>query len=157
MITELLKIVLTASLTLLGGVLIFCITTVLNKLFIEPVLSLRKILSDISFCIQCNAATIISTPANAQNDGLAKIYDEIRSLTARMRADANSIPCYFFFARAGIVPKYRNLIKASGHLTSISNLLGSGDYKSLWQDLHAVQDLLGVDIGRPEYKKDANP
>jgi len=114
MITELLKIVLTASLTLLGGVLIFCITTVLNKLFIEPVLSLRKILSDISFCIQCHAATIINTPATTQSDALAKIYDEIRSLTARIR------PTLAQRRQLGRVNQGRDLLGVFGRFASAS-------------------------------------
>src|SRR5688572_6794722 len=96
--SDLSKIALTASSTVFGGLLLFCITTIFNKLWIEPSLALRRTVGDVSYCIQYHAWAMFGKPPHVAKERLDAIFDELRKLTAKMRAEANGIPCYRLMA-----------------------------------------------------------
>ena len=132
---------------------LFCVTTLLQKLFFEPVLALRKTLGEISYCLQYNAWVFYMGPPNVPKERYEKVFEELRSVTARLRADANAIFAYDFFAEAGLIPPHKDLVEASGNLIRISNQLGFNDSVQMRDDLKAVQTLLKIDIGRPHFKR----
>lgn len=153
MLIDLFKIVLTASLTLLGGIALFCLTNILTKLFFDPVLALRKTLGDVSFCVQYHGWVFLASSDLIEKERLNKVFDELRTLTARMRAEADSIFCYHVFVRLRVLPPHRDLIEAAGYLIRISNCMGGPKNDLVFQDMHKVQELLKIDIGRPKYKQ----
>lgn len=152
MLIELFKIVLTASLTLLGGVALFCLTNILTKLFFDPVLALRKTLGGVSFCLQYHGWFLLATDL-VEKERFQKVFDELRTITARMRAEADSIFCYQVFVRLRVLPPHRDLIEAAGYLIRISNCMGGPKSDLVFEDMHKVQELLKIDIGRPKYKQ----
>jgi hypothetical protein len=151
---ELAKILLTAAFTIGGGIVLFCFTTVANKLFFEPVLALRKTLGDISFSLQYHAWAIHAGKGSVKAERLETIFEELRTLVARMRAEANSIIVYRWAERWGLIPPHQNIIDAAGHVIRLSNTLGSERWDTLDEDWKAVSQLLRIDVGRPKYKKD---
>ena len=150
---EITKIVLTAALTLLGGVFLYCLTTILTKLLFDPVMALRKTLGDISFCVQYHGWVLVGSGGPIDKERFDKVFEELRTLTARMRAEANGIFCYHVFARLKVLPPYQDLIDAAGYLIKVSNCLGGPKSDLIFEDMHRVQDLLKIDIGRPKYKQ----
>jgi hypothetical protein len=152
---ELAKVILTAVFTISGGVILFCFTTVANKLFFEPVLALRKTLGDISFSLQYHAWAIHAGEGVVKPERLEAIFEELRTLVARMRAEANSIIGYRQAERLRLIPPHQNIIDAAGHVIRLSNTLGSERWDTLAEDWKAVSQLLKIDVGRPKYKKEA--
>ena len=148
--SETAKIVFTACITLGGGAILFCATTVVNKLLIEPVLTVRKTLGDISYCLQYHAWVFHT---DAPKERMEKVFDDLRSFPARLRADANAIIGYRFFVAMGWLPNYDDLLEGSGRLIRLSNTLGSPEWDQINADLKAVESLLRVDIGRPQYRR----
>jgi hypothetical protein len=145
------KIFLTACATIGGGAILFCATTLVNKLVFEPVIAVRKALGDISYCLQYNAWVLHTT--DVPKERFEKVFDDLRSFTARLRADANAIMGYSFFSTVRWIPKYDDLIEGCGRLIRISNLLGREKWDQMDEDLKTVESLLGIDIGRPKYEK----
>jgi hypothetical protein len=150
---EIAKLILTAAFTICGGIILFCFTTVTNKLFFEPVLALRKTLGDISFSLQYHAWAIHAGKGVVKPERLETIFEELRTLVARMRADANSIIGYRRAERWGLIPPHQNIIDAAGHIIRLSNTLGSERWDTLEEDWKGVSRLLQIDVGRPKYKK----
>ena len=150
-VSESIKILLTAGATIGGGTILFCATTLINKLVFEPVSAVRRALGDISYCLQYNAWVLHTT--DVPKERLEKVFDDLRSFTARLRADANAVIGYSFFSSIRWVPKYSDLIEGCGRLIRISNLLGREKWDQMDEDLKTVESLLGVDIGRPKFSR----
>ena len=145
------KILLTAFTTIGGGIFLFSA----QKLIFEPILIFRKTLGDVSYCLQYHAWVFHMGTTDVPKERYEKVFDELRSQTARMRADANRILAYKFFASLGWLPKYADLIEAAGRLIRISNNLGREQWDQTSDDLNTVEKLLRIDIGKPTYKIDA--
>lgn len=146
--------ILTAVFTISGGIVLYCFTTVANKLFFEPVLALRNTLGDISFSLQYHAWAIHAGKGGAEPERLKTIFEELRTLVARMRAEANAIIGYRYAERLGLIPPHQNVIDAAGHIIRLSNILGSEKWDTLTEDWKAIPRLLRIDVGRPKYKKE---
>jgi len=149
--SETTKILLTTCATLAGGTLLFCATTLLTKLVFEPILTFRKTLGEISYCLQYYGWLL---PASGSDERFAKElfqkgFDDLRSFTARLRADASGILGYNIFARLGWLPRYPQLIEGCGRLIRICNNWDSEQSDEMQDDLRTVERLLRIDIGRP--------
>jgi hypothetical protein len=154
LVNDALKIILTACVTLAGGTILFCGTTLLQRLVFEPLLAFRKTLGEVSYCLQYHAWVFHTTHPTVQPERLERVFEELRSQTARLRADANAIIGYDFFARMGFIPPYSDLLEAAGRLIRVSNRLGQAQSDQM-DDLMTVQNLLKIDIGRPKYQRQA--
>jgi|GEM_PF-3215288 len=152
--SELEKIFLTSSLTITGGLIMFCATTLLQKLLLDPVLGLKKALAEVSYVMQYHAWVFHADDSSAPKERFEKVFEELRSYTARMRVEANSIIFYDLFAKFGFIPKYPDLIEAAGRLIRISNSLGGQKWEQMSSDTKAVQSLLRIDIGKPRFKRE---
>lgn len=141
------KIILTACTTIGVGTILFCAT----KLMFEPVLAMRKTLGDISYCLQYHAW--VFHKGDVPQERYEKVFDDLRSSTARLRADANAVIVYRCFSAIRWIPKYSDLIEACGRLIRLSNTLGRKEWDQINEDLKTVETLLRIDIGRPNYKK----
>jgi hypothetical protein len=94
-------------------------------------------------------------PSNVQKERYEKVFEELRSVTARLRADANAVVVYNLFGEMGWIPPHKNIVEATGNLIRISNNLGGqNQYVEMRDDLRTVQKLLKIDIGRPDFKKE---
>jgi hypothetical protein len=144
-------ILLTACATVGVGTVVYWMT----RFVFDPVAAMRKSLGDISYCLQYHAWVFHMGRESIPPERLEKVFDELRSGTARLRADANQVFAYDFFAEFGVVPKHDDLIDASGRLIRISNSLGRDRWDQMTEDLDAVESLLRIDTGRPNYKRDA--
>jgi hypothetical protein len=135
--------------------ILFCVTTLLQRLVFEPVINLRKTLGEVSYCLQYNAWVFHMGPSNVQKERYEKVFEELRSVTARLRADANAVVVYNLFGEMGWIPPHKNIVEATGNLIRISNNLGGqNQYVEMRDDLRTVQKLLKIDIGRPDFKKE---
>jgi len=149
------NIVLTACATIAGGTILFCITTLAQRLLFEPVLAFRKTLGDVSYCLQYHAWVFHTSDPRVPPGRVEKVFEELRAQTARLRADANAIVAYDTFASIRWIPRYADLIEACGRLIRISNNLGTEEWRQIDEDLKTVEKLLRIDIGRPRYKREA--
>jgi hypothetical protein len=161
--SEVTKIVLTASATILGGMLLYCATTLFQRLVLEPVFAVRKALGEVSFTLQYHAWVFhMSCPAGTDErfqkifaERCEKVFDELRAQTARLRVEANTVLAYGLFVRLGWIPPYKSVLDASGCLIGLSNSLGREKWDQITEYLKTVETLLKIDIGRPKYDRGA--
>ena len=147
------KIILTSCGTAMIGVVIFCATSLLNKLVIEPLSALRKTLGDVSFCLQYHSWVFHQGKESVKPERYQQVFDDLRSYTARLRADANSVVGYSLFAWLGIIPRHADLIEAAGNLIGLSNTLGMDRWDDTHERFNKAGELLRIDVGRPRFKR----
>ena len=146
------KILWGAAATLIGGVILFLVQSLL-KIILEPLFALKKTIGEVSYYLQYHAWVFYGGRETVQKERFEKTFDDVRAVTARLRANAHAVKLYELFSELGCIPPYQNIIKASGHLIRISNELTRQD-PLMSEDLKAVALLLQIDIGHPHFKRE---
>jgi len=123
--------ILTSSLTVVGGLIIFFISQLILKYIIEPLSDYRKLRSQISIQL-IYYANIYSNlyeynEENSNNEKLVKRLEEVsdtfRRLASELIGVSNIIPAHLFFSVLGILPNRKKIMKASSSLIGLSNSL----------------------------------
>ena len=152
--SEIYQIVLTSSLTVLGGILIFVIGQLAVKFLIEPFQNYRKLVGEIAdsliyygnigsgleeyYLSQLEQVQKMESPRKELVETRLKEIiandwnraDEakriLRQQASQLMSATNMIPMYRFWAFLRIVPKREEVIKASASLIGFSNSTQSG-------------------------------
>lgn len=118
--SDLFKIVLTSSFTVLGGVVVFSLGQLIQKFLIDPVHEQAKVIGEISFGLTYYACWY-ANPGVGKPDDLQAASDTIRRYASQLTATTNSVRCYRLFRTFGLVPNRSAVSDATGRLILISN------------------------------------
>lgn len=118
--SDLFKIVLTSSLTIFGGVIVFSLSQLIQKFLIDPVHEQKKVIGEISFGLTYYAGWF-ANPGVGKPEDLHAASDAIRRYASQLTATTNSIWCYGLFHTIGLVPDRSAINDARGRLIIISN------------------------------------
>jgi len=108
--SEGLKIVLTAGLTIFGSVIVFVVSQIMQRRLIDPILEQRKVIGEIDVALAYWANIIANPipghamPSDPQSLGpQGKAIDELRSLAARLRAATNAVWFNWLTDKLGLI------------------------------------------------------
>jgi hypothetical protein len=124
---DLTKILLTSSLTVLGGVFIFVAGQLLGKFIIEPVQDLKKLLGEIRFALIFYAPAILTPTGDKAGEEDAQ--KALRRTSCDLRSKVEAIPFYgtLSFISCGFLPYKKKAFKASTLLMGLSNSVHQPD------------------------------
>ena len=111
------------------GVIVFAASQYILKLILEPIVQLRKLLSEISHTLLFNQAEVVA--GNTKNEELHKA---ISILSAKLRSSVYLIPFYSLLNKLQIfgLPKKENILLACRELNRLSyGVLGLGKDASI--------------------------
>ena len=110
----------TASVTIIGGVVVLVLGQLAAKFFIEPIHEQAKLLGEIAHSLTFYAN--VYGNADLVDAEVPKEASKIlRQQASRLRATAWTIRWYWFWQLLGLVPKRKNVLKASENLIGLSN------------------------------------
>lgn len=137
---ELTKIVLTAGVTIVGGVLVFAFSQLLQRLVLDPIAEQRKVIADIDVVLTYRAWAY-ANPGNParQDPNREKAEDEFRHLASRLIGTTNAIRWWWGAVRLRAVAP-RAAREASRRLIGISN------------QMYHPQGIQDVEMGRHNSK-----
>lgn len=120
-------ILLTSSLTVLGGVFVFVVGQLLGKFVIEPVQDLKKLLGEIRFALVFHAQAILTPVGDRAREDEAQ--KTLRKLSCDLRSKVGAIPFYGVWSTisCGFLPPKENAFKASTQLIGLSNSMHQSD------------------------------
>ena len=147
--SELYKIILTSSLTIAGGMIVFVLGQIIVKFIIEPLHEQSKLIREISnsLIFFSNVGANVEPyyyqrlhEANEVEEPVRKVvierYEEIlknhwkksddaseilRQQASNLMGTTNSIPLYGFWSFLKIVPRYEEVLEASSQLVGMAN------------------------------------
>lgn len=124
---DLTKILLTSSLTVIGGVLVFVVGQLLGKFVIEPVQELKKLLGEIRFALVFHAQAILTPVGDKAGEDEAQ--KALRKLSCDLRSKTSAIPFYrgWSMISRGFLPRKENALEASKQLMGLSNSVHQPD------------------------------
>jgi len=145
--SESLKILLTASATLIGGLFLFALT----KIVVEPIQELRKIIGKIGHHVFLSRGlienTIIDNNTVAETIAeLEKVTENFQELSASLRSAVNTIPTLWLWRFFFGLPKKRSLLEAASHLSVISYFKHEHDKSKVSQEIDKLFELLRLEM-----------
>ena len=119
--SDIFKVLLTSSITILSGTAIFVVGQIVIKFIIDPTQALRKTLKDIQYAILFYQASY-STPGGKE-ELEEEAYETFKKLSGELCSNARSIPFYKRWSSISdtFLPSMDNVIKATTKLRSLSN------------------------------------
>jgi hypothetical protein len=124
--SELFKIILTASLTVIGGILVFVVGQIIAKFFIEPMHEQFRLIGEIANSL-IFYANVYSNPGSGKPDKMDEASKMLRQQASQLMARTHAIRWYKLWQFLRIVPKYVDVIEASRNLIGPSNSIHQGN------------------------------
>lgn len=150
--SELWKIILTASITIAGGIIVYVLGHFLVILFVEPIHRLRSFIGEIADSLVFYA-NVYSNPGYGQKKIMDEASEVLRRQASQLRARVYSIPWYSLWAFTGFVRGKKKIEEASAELIGLSNSvhrsepnLGIQNYKRR----EKIEELLGIQSGKKQ-------
>src|SRR6266487_5959750 len=148
-VSQLFQIFLTASLTLIGGCLLYLFSQTITELLIKPYLNYRQVLANITFKLILYANLIMSARPQDKPDEHLRISAVLREMSARLRSSVTALPMPRLLRCLRLIPREHNIQEAASLLIRISNCLldANKKYDMIYQDVRAIGPLLKIDVG----------
>jgi len=118
--SELYQIILTSSLTIIGGIIIYIGGQIISKFFIEPIHTQKKIIGEIDDALGFYA-NVYCNPGVLPKKKMDEASNRFRQLATLLRSKAYLIPWYNLFVRIRIVLKSESIKNTSSELIGLSN------------------------------------
>lgn len=145
--TEFLKISLTASFTLIGGISLL----ILTNIFVTPIQEFRKLIGEIGYhlFLSRNLLTNLDTDKELPKEKLEALNEatnKLKDLSAKLRVYGNVIPFYCLFSLIRILPDKKDLFDAAGSLSTISYAKYNHDKPKLSRKIDTCLQKLKLDM-----------
>lgn len=144
--SEFWRIVLTASITIAGGVIVYTIGHLFVAVFVEPIHRLRSLIGEIADSLVFYA-NVYSNPGLGQKERMDEASETLRHQASQLRAREYSVPWYSLWSFMGLVREKAKIEEASAELIGLSNSvhrsepnLGIQNYRRQ----EKIKELLGI-------------
>lgn len=123
--TDIVKIVLTASLTAIFGIFVFCISQIIQRMFLEPIQEQRRLKGKIAHALTyyANYGGMVRTNAPDVVERLNAGMSHLRNLASELRASMYVPPFYKTLASVHLVMPTDTVKEISSELIGWSNSL----------------------------------
>lgn len=140
------RIVLTASITIAGGIAVYTFGHLFVALFIEPIYRLRSLVGEIADSLVFYAP-VYGNPGAVRRELADEAGETLRRQASQLRARVYSIPWYSLWAFMGLVREKTEIEEASAELIGLSNSVHGGPGVSVTHNIkmeRRIKELLGV-------------
>lgn len=120
--SETFKIVLTSSLTIIGGVVVYTLSQIMSKFLIDPIHEQKRVIGEIADAL-IYYANIYANPGIGPREELDKASDKLRQLSTLLQSKTHMITWYRLFQKIKVVHKSSSIEGASKELIALSNLI----------------------------------
>jgi hypothetical protein len=143
---ELARIVLTACLTLAGGVVLLVVAQIFTRFVVDPLLDFRRVLGEVSYTLILNAQFLFNANTTATNPKFQQATEQCRVLASRLHAFSAAVPLYGFLSRIRLVPCLGYVYDAAKMLIGLSNTNATTAPKITQQRYDSISKLLGIRV-----------
>ncbi len=140
------KIVLTASITIGGGVTVYALGRLFVALYVEPIHRLRSLIGEIADSLVFYA-NVYCNPGSLRKEVMDEASEILRRQASQLRARAYAIPLYSLWAFMQLVQEKKRIEEASAELIGLSNSVYGGQLgtaRENSQKERKIKELLGI-------------
>ncbi len=143
---ELTKIVLTACVTLAGGVILLIVTQVITRFIVDPLIDFRRLLGEVAYSLILNSNLLYNANATANTPEFQEARRQCRALASRLHAFSAAVPLYDILARIRLVPARTHVYDAARHLIGLSNTAANHPVNVVDQNYQRISQLLRIRV-----------
>ena len=143
---ELFKVVLTASFTLIGGVILLVFSQILTRFVVDPLLDFRRLLGEVGHTLVFYSHYLFNPAQMASTPEFQQATRECRNLASRLRSFSNAVPFYAALACVRFVPRHDSVYQASAALINLSNTDGDTPAGIVDQHYKRIAALLKIRV-----------
>jgi hypothetical protein len=143
------KIVVTAALTILGGVMVYVVGQLLSILFIDPLQNLRKTIGETRFNLAFHAGEI-HTPIGRTRDKSDKLRDALMKNSCDLLANLQAISLYWLASALRVAPPQKSIEDAAVQLRALSTYVyetgskANDNLEVIAKRVYSIETLLGL-------------
>ena len=137
------EIILTSTLTVLVGVVVFVLGQIAVKFFIEPIQEVRKIVGEIADSL-IFFADLHANPGPTATEKRMAASESFRRQASQLKGKTNVVAWYRFWAFIHFLPKKPGIDKACRGLIGLSNSLFDNDAKGNREYVQQIWQGLGI-------------
>jgi len=138
--------IITACLTLGGGVLLLVITQIITRFIVEPLVEFRRLLGEIAYTLILNAKWLCNPSSTGLRPEFQEAKDECRKSASRLHAFSAAVPLYGFLADLGVVPELTKVYEAARQLIELSNIDSKTPVRDVDQQYKKISELLRIRV-----------
>lgn len=136
-------ILLTSALTIIGGVVVFSLSQIVQKFLVEPVHEQSKVIGEILFGLVYYGDRY-ANPGTGKPEAMTEAADTIRRYASRLEGTTHAVHSYRLFECIGLAPNRKSVEEAVGNLIRISNSIYTGNGRENSDDADNVKKLLSA-------------
>lgn len=140
---ELTQVILTSSLTILGGIIIFAITKFGEIFCANPINNLNKLKGEVGHKLVLYSNRFGNSD-NLDKELMQEASTEIRILASELRASVYVIKGCRFFSFFGLIEPKNNVLDASMELIGISNSMWGSDHEAIHKRIDKIEEYLNI-------------
>jgi len=141
--TDIEKILLTSSLTILGGIIVLTLGQIIIRFLFDPLEKLKLLIGEISDSL-IFYANVYTNPGVANATLATEARHDLRRKASLLCSRANAVNWYCFFSLIHVLPELKNIKKASSELMSLSYAVDDGDYRENSEIRKKIIKLLSI-------------
>jgi len=132
-------IILTSVFTIIGGVIVFCLSQLALKLFIEPIQELGKCRGEICHVLFFNR-NLYCNPDTVSQEKILEISNEIRKVATKLLSIKQILKWNKLFSKLNLSNEEENIIEAYKSLIGLSNTIGKNLSKEEKKLIYRYED-----------------
>lgn len=140
---ELTQAILTSSLTILGGIIMFAVTKFGEIFCAEPINQLNKLRGEVGHKLVLYANRFGNSD-NLDEELMREASNEIRVLASELRSSVYVIKGYRFFNVIGFIEPKNNVLDATMELIGLSNSMWGSDHEAIHKRINKVEEYLNI-------------
>jgi hypothetical protein len=146
---DLWKTVLTACVTLGGGVFLLIATQVLTRFVVDPLVDFRRLLGEVAYTLILNAHYFHNAAGMGGGPEFEEAKRQCRALASRLHAFSAAVPLYGTLACIGLVPAQTSVYDAAAQLVGLSNSTVADSLDFIRERYDRISKLLGIRLFEP--------
>jgi hypothetical protein len=111
----------TASITLAGGVLLMVATQIFTRCIVDPLVEFRRLIGEVAYTLILHSKWLFNANATADRPEFQQAKDDCRRLASRLHSLSAAVPLYGLFVDLGAVPERSKVDEAASALIGLSN------------------------------------
>jgi hypothetical protein len=136
--------IITACLTIIGGVIVYSLTRLIEKRYLDPINDLNKLRGEVAHKIIMHANKF-GNPDVFDEKIMYEASDEIRMLSAELRSKCYLLNNYRFLSFIRMVLPKKNILNASTALMGLSNGMYHKDYEGIEKLRNTIDENLRIE------------
>jgi hypothetical protein len=140
--------IITASLTLGGGVVLMVATQIFTRFVAKPLVEFRRVIGEVAYTLILHSNVLFNPFALIWpgSPGLPEATAECRKLASRLIALSAAVPLYGFFVDLGAVPELTKVYQAAKALIGLSNTRKDTGTKIVQEHYNTISRCLRIRV-----------